>query len=350
MAIRRVALIYDDRARPETTGVYCLRALRRLVEVEHFQPDELERISRDGFDLFLNIDDGFPYHLPSDLRPCAWWAIDTHLNFESCLAKAHWFDIVFAAQRDGADALRRAGISSAAWLPLACDPEIHFKHEVDKQYDVSFVGNVFPGPRADLLNLLRRKFPNSFIGQCYFEEMARTYSASRTVFNRSIKNDVNMRVFEALACGSLLITNELSDNGQAELFRDGVHLATYREHVDLLDKLAFYLAREATREKIAAAGRAEALARHTYGHRMEQILRTAEEVLSRTVVQPAAQPRLASLLGGTGPGLFRSCPARSPRLGAGDGPERPRHRLRRGTAGRGAQSPAGDPGRRHRAE
>ena len=97
-----------------------------------------------------------------------------------------------------------------------------------------------------------------------------------------------MRVFEALACGSLLVTNELRENGQAELFRDGVHLATYREHTDLLDKLAFYLAREATREKIAAAGRAEVLAKHTYGHRMEQILRTAEEVLSRTVVQPAA--------------------------------------------------------------
>ena len=324
-------MIYDDWACPETTGVYCLRALRRLVEVEHFQPDELERISRDGFDLFLNIDDGFPYHLPSGLRPCAWWAIDTHLNFQACLAKAHWFDMVFAAQRDGADALRRAGISSAAWLPLACDPEIHFKHEADKQYDVSFVGNVFPGPRADLLNLLRRKFPNSFIGQCYFEEMARTYSASRTVFNRSIKNDVNMRVFEALACGSLLITNELSDNGQAELCRDGVHLATYREHVDLLDKLAFYLAREATREKIASAGRARrwpdtptAIAWSRSCGRRKRSCR------GRSSDRRSPWLRLARH---TGSGLFRSCPARSPRLGAGDRPERPRHRLGAGRLG-----------------
>jgi len=287
MAIRRVALIYDDRARPETTGVYCLRALGRLVAVEHFLPDELERVPRDGFDLYLNIDDGFPYDLPSDLRPSAWWAIDTHLNFAAYLEKAPLFDLVFAAQRDGADALRRAGISSAAWLPLACDPEIHARHDVAKRYDLAFVGNLFPGPRADLLNLLRRKYPNSFVGQCYFEEMARTYSEARTVFNRGIKNDVNMRVFEALASGSLLITNDLSENGQAELFRDGVHLATYRDHMDLLDKLAFYLGREAIREKIAAAGCAEAMARHTYGHRMEQIIRAAEELLSRTVVGPS---------------------------------------------------------------
>ena len=216
------------------------------------------------------------------MRPCAWWAIDTHLDFAWCLEKARGFDLVFAAQRDGAEQLRRAGIGSAAWLPLACDPEIHRKHDVAKQYDVAFVGNVFPGPRAELLNLIRRRYPNSFIGQCYFEEMARTYSAARTVFNRSIRNDVNMRVFEALACGSLLVTNDLSDNGQAELFRDGVHLATYREAEDLLDKLAFYLGREALREKIAAAGRAEALEKHTYRHRMERLLREAEAALTAT--------------------------------------------------------------------
>ena len=46
MAVRRVALIFDSVQRPETTGVYCLRALKRLVEVEHFQPTELDRIPR----------------------------------------------------------------------------------------------------------------------------------------------------------------------------------------------------------------------------------------------------------------------------------------------------------------
>ena len=105
--------------------------------------------------------------------------------------------------------------------------------------------------------------------------MARIYSASRIVFNRSIRNDVNMRVFEALACGSLLVTNDLADNGQDELFQDGVHLATYRDPEELLEKVAYYLAHEEEREPIAAAGRAEALARHTYRHRMERLLAEA---------------------------------------------------------------------------
>jgi DUF based on E. rectale Gene description (DUF3880) len=164
MAVSRVALIFDSVQRPETTGVYCHRALGRIVEVTHFQPNELERIPREGFDLYLNIDDGLRYHLPPELHPSAWWAIDTHLDFGWCREKAHGFDLVFAAQRDGAEELRRAGIASAAWLPLACDPEIHGKHDVAKLYAVAFVGHVFPGPRAELLDLIRRKFPDSFIG------------------------------------------------------------------------------------------------------------------------------------------------------------------------------------------
>ncbi len=54
--------------------------------------------------------------------------------------------------------------------------------------------------------------------------------------------------------------------------RDGVHLATYREADDLLDKLAFYLERESLRLKIAAAGRREAVLKHTYLHRMKRLL------------------------------------------------------------------------------
>ena len=114
-----------------------------------------------------------------------------------------------------------------------------------------------------------------FVGRAYFEEMARTYSAARLVFNRSLKNDVNMRVFEAVACGSLLLTNDLAENGQAELFRDGIHLATYHDGEDLLDKAAYYLRHDALRERIAAAGRAEAIEKHTYDRRMRTLLEQA---------------------------------------------------------------------------
>jgi len=312
MAIRRVAVIYDDRDRPETTGVYCRRALESLVEVVHFRPDELATIPREGFDLYLNIDDGMTYHLPDGLSPTAWWAIDTHLNFDWCRQKAKPFDFVFAAQRDGAAQLEAEGIAPTEWLPLACDPDVHRRFDGEKIHDVAFVGNISPGPRADLLGLLHRRFRSMYVGRAYFEEMARIYSAARLVFNRSLKNDVNMRVFEAVACGSLLLTNELVDNGQAELFRDGVHLATYDVPEELLEKAAYYLEHEALRERIAAAGRAEAVAKHTYRHRMQTVLervgrgaprprgRRADPVNGHTAAVPGyyecARPELLALV------------------------------------------------------
>jgi len=80
MAIQRVAVIFDDRARPETTGVYCRRALERVVEVVHFRPDALDQVPREAIDLYINIDDGFDYRLPPELHPSVFWAIDTHVN------------------------------------------------------------------------------------------------------------------------------------------------------------------------------------------------------------------------------------------------------------------------------
>ena len=127
------------------------------------------------------------------------------------------------------------------------------------------------------------------IDRRYFAEMAHAYSASRIVFNRSIKNDINMRVFEAAACGSLLMTNDLQSNGLAELFQDAIHLATYKSPEELLDKTRFYLANETSREKIAAAGMAHAHQHHTYRHRVEQILRSAESRPTRVALaMPAA--------------------------------------------------------------
>ena len=287
MTACRVCVIYDDRTRPETTGGYCLRALGELARAAHARPDQTHALNPDDFDLFIRVDDGIEHALPPSLRPLAWWAIDTHLDLDRCLAQARTADLTFAAQKAGAAALRRAGVEGAAWLPLACDPGVHRPHAVPKLHDLCFVGNLFPGPRADLVELLRRHFPSHFVGRAYFDEMARAYSTSRAAFNRSIRDDLNMRVFEALACETLLATNDLPDeSGQGELFRDGVHIATYRDPEELLDKLRFYLARPEALATVARAGREEVAARHTYRHRMAEILHAAE-LLPRTVAMTA---------------------------------------------------------------
>ncbi|MGE0605923.1 MAG: glycosyltransferase [Pirellulales bacterium] len=293
---RRVAIVFENQSRPETTGFYCRRALGELTDVEHFLPNELASLAAKDFDLFLNVDDGFRYRWPRHLRPSAYWAIDTHLDPEWAQTKARDFDYVFAAQRDGAAQFQAAGLATAAWLPLACDPHFHRPHEVNKEFDVCFIGNLFPGERSDLVRLLQQHFPKSLVARRYFEEMAKAYAESRVVFNRSLRNDINMRVFEAVACGSLLLTNNLSDNGQDELFRDGTHLATYRDSEELLDKVRYYLRHPEIRERIAAKGRQAAHESHTYRRRMEELLRTisARADSARVTVAAGSAPSAAA--------------------------------------------------------
>lgn len=279
MLFEKIALIYDNTLRPETTGGYCKRALDRIVPTDHFLPGDLDKIPRDEFDLFINIDDGLKYRWPKDLQPSVYWAIDTHIDFPWSLEKCRWFDIVFAAQMEGAEKLRENGIVSATWLPLACDPGIHRKHGLSKKHNVAFVGNLFPGPRNELLQSIQKNFSEVKIARAYFDEMARIFSASKIVFNRSVENDLNMRVFEALSCGSLLITNELDGNGQLEFFQDGVHLATYKDEEELIEKIRFYLEHDDIREKIAKHGCAEAIENHSYSKRMQCLLYVTDEKL-----------------------------------------------------------------------
>jgi tetratricopeptide (TPR) repeat protein len=276
MDIRRIALIYDH-TRAECIGHGCLRALLDLGEVDHFHPRDLERIQDDRSDLYVHVDDGWNYGWRDDLRPCAYWAIETPTNFSRCLKRAENADWVFCAQRDGAEALMRAGISNVEWLPLACDPLTYRPHVVEKLWDVCFVGRLFGRDRQALLQQLVAAVPSTHVSRTYGEEAARTYSASRIVFNCSTSGDINARVFEATACGSLLITDALDGNGLNELFRHGVHIATYNTAEELLQKVRHYLDHEDERERIAKAGRRELLSRHTFAHRMGRLLEVVQE-------------------------------------------------------------------------
>jgi hypothetical protein len=279
----KIAIVFSKGNRPDTTGVYCLRALGQKHKVSHFEPEDLSKIKREDYDLFMNIDDGRSYRFRTDLHPSVFWAIDTHIKPERCLEKAKDFDFVFCAQRPGAQAMRKAGMG-ARWCPLAFDPEVHRKHPLPKILDISFVGNsgrlrwgnfFYEGKeifreRTRLLSVLKKRF-NLFTGKFFFEDMAVVFSLSKIVFNKSVKDDVNMRVFEALGCGSLLVTNPI-EGSQDLLFKPGEHFIEYRSRRDLVEKATYFLHHDEERERIAALGREEALRKHTYAHRMEYML------------------------------------------------------------------------------
>jgi len=107
-------------------------------------------------------------------------------------------------------------------------------------------------------------------------ETAETYSRSRLVLNENLFPALNLRLFEALACGSAVLT-EANAPGLNELFIDKTHLIAYSSG-DLLDKIDYYLSQEAERENIAFTGAKEIREKHTFHHRAEELIRVLEDI------------------------------------------------------------------------
>lgn len=183
----------------------------------------------------------------------------------------HAFDTVYGISKWDLDEYRKMNCRDVRWLPLACNPKIHRKMNLPKFFDVGFVGTLYP-EREALLERLSKSFDVQR-WMVYGEFMVRAFNYSRIVLNLPVggikSGNLPHRVFEALACGSLLFTNDVP--GLAELFTDREHLVCYNQE-NIEDLLSYYLEHEDEREVIAEAGRKEVLDKHTVRHRVERIL------------------------------------------------------------------------------
>lgn len=116
-------------------------------------------------------------------------------------------------------------------------------------------------------------------GEAWGIDMFRTLQSARISLNRHIgvasEFANNMRLYEATGVGSLLLTDERTN--LHELFEPGVEIATYRSADELVEKAGMYLDDEGARQAMAKAGQARTLRDHTYGRRMEELVRILED-------------------------------------------------------------------------
>lgn len=264
-----------------TTGQYILRVLERKNEVYILSDKkDFRKIYEFEPHLILAIDDGSHYILDINYHPKIIWIIDSHTSFMCDIVMAKSFDLIFVAQKEYVEKFKKVN-KNTYWLPLACDPEWHGKQNLEKIYDIAFIGQTGKGWRKKLLLNLKRDFPNSFISSADCKDIGKIYSQAKIVVNYNVNNDINMRVFEALCSGSLLMTNKIKNNGFEELFEDKKHLVVYDgTYKDLRKKIEYYLKNESEREKIAANGRKLALEKHTYKNRVDFILEKILEIQS----------------------------------------------------------------------
>ncbi|HVW19636.1 MAG TPA: glycosyltransferase, partial [Opitutaceae bacterium] len=94
-------------------------------------------------------------------------------------------------------------------------------------------------------------------------ETADFYADSQITLNISLNGDLNLRVFEALAAGGFLLTDQLApDSGLSRLFEPGRHLETWRTPGELIEKIRHYLARPGEAQRIRREGQAELVRHH----------------------------------------------------------------------------------------
>lgn len=235
--------------------------------------------------LILHPEAVSPY-LPSGLAevdiPTACCQIDTYAYTRRRIAWSMLFDHVFVFHPGYDVEFRKAGHPGAHLLPHAVDTEHFAKKELERNYEVGWVGQA-QGPiyrmREMILSMLSESFRmNDFERPYSLEEMANVYSQSRVVVNigrDDFPQDANLRTFEAMGAGALLITSlptELTQLG----FEDGVHFVGYNEVQEIKPLVRKFLAEDSARQRIADGARAKVLREHTYDQRVKSVLEQVE--------------------------------------------------------------------------
>lgn len=231
--------------------------------------------------LILHPESGFPC-LPASLVQTqiatACFQIDTYAYPRRRLRWAALFDHVAVFHPGYDQEFRRKGHPGAFLLPHAIQREIFDGPELNRTFDIGWVGQS-RGPlyskRAALLEQLAHSFTmNDFSQRHDLRELADIYCRSRIVVNvgrDDYPQDANLRTFEAMASGALLVTSlpsELSDLG----FVEGVHFAGYHEQQELFSLVRRFLKDDSALKSIAQAARQKVFQEHTYDSRVDALL------------------------------------------------------------------------------
>jgi tetratricopeptide (TPR) repeat protein len=232
----------------------------------------------------------------------AFYALDIHLNYYWHKEYAKLFDVVLVSQKDYIPRLKKEGIQNAYWFPWAIDPDVLKDHQLARDLDISFVGMVddhHRKKRAQIIKEISGRFHLHLFGTSMGNripqsEMARVFSRSKIILNESIAGELNFRVFEALACGGMLLTERVK-NGIQDLFQDGIHLITYGPE-NLPEKIEYYLHHEEERRRIAQQGKEQVYKYHTIKSRAEELTGILKKNLEN---KPAKKFRSPAIYGKT---------------------------------------------------
>jgi tetratricopeptide (TPR) repeat protein len=168
------------------------------------------------------------------------------------------------------------------WPAFSFDSTLHRRRPGDaRDIDVLFVGNVNPNVQIDRarwvarLARLAERHRVLIAADVWGDAYAALLNRARIVWNRSIRGELNMRAYEAPACGALLLM-EQENLEVREVFTDGVSCVLYGAG-DLEARIERHLADPERLHRIADAGWLRVQS-ESYPRHLERLLDSARSL------------------------------------------------------------------------
>ncbi|MCC6144664.1 MAG: glycosyltransferase [Candidatus Hydrogenedentes bacterium] len=155
------------------------------------------------------------------------------------------YDVVLADKR-GVDILRSDTVQPAYVFPLyAHNTRLHVYKEWERDIDILYVGNLNLSHRAERgrwlqrLTVLSRQYKVVITNNAWGRDYTDLLCRAKIVFNHSVRGEVNLRVFESMACGALALL-EATNVEVHELFTDGDDIVLY-DDANFEERIRHYL-------------------------------------------------------------------------------------------------------------
>jgi hypothetical protein len=195
--------------------------------------------------------------------------------------RIHWsmiFDYTILFHPGYKERFLSAGHPRPIYLPLAVDREIIDGPKLERTIDLGAVGRTdshLYATRKRILTMLNTYFQmNDWLRLYEPKEMGKIFRMSKIVINiprADYLQEANMRVFEVMGSGALLLTRLPSELSDME-FQEGVHFIGYRNEEDLVLLVRQHLMNDVARLEIAKRAHDLVWSHHTYDCRAATLL------------------------------------------------------------------------------
>jgi hypothetical protein len=228
----------------------------------------------DAILILENYDDkGWIPNLKSISKLKLFWSIDSHLSLDhhQNMVLNHGVDIVLNSIESDQKHFKNV---KTHYFPNAYPSDLITPIEsIEKNHFLGFCGSLLN--RQNYLNMLHINFGlHSDIWKLGYD-MVKAINSYKIHFNKTLKNDINYRIFETMGVNTMLITNNTEN--LSKFFTDMEDIVIYNNDKELVDKLNFLKNNELEIGRISKNGYNNVLKNHTYDVRSEQLINVIKD-------------------------------------------------------------------------